>query len=293
MSNNSKDRNDLLITSIAIIAVILIIGFVFAYQQVPEGHAGVEKTWGAVNGDVLDSGANWIVPFMQGVQDVETRPRTYTMSNTINEGQRSQADAISVKTVNGTSVDVDITVRYRIEKRNTDAFVSEWNYEEQMEARLIRPTIRSVLRDEASSLQTTGDNSIYTQEGRQSLQKTARGALEEEFKDQPIILEAIQIRNINLPDTIDQTLQEKEQAKQQVQVEQQRIKQEKARAEQKVVEAEGDAEAIEIRGEALNSNEVVLEQQYIEALKEGETIYVPSDGGLSLTKEVKGGNSDD
>lgn len=288
-----SDRNDLLITSVAILVVILLIGFVFAYQQVPEGHAGVEKTWGAVNGDVLDSGANWIIPFMQGVQNVETRPRTYTMSNTVGEGQRKQADAINVKTINGTSVDVEITIRYRIERNNTDDFVSEWNNENQMEQRLIRPTIKSVLRDEASSLETTGEDSIYTQEGRNSLQETGREALVEEFGEQPIVLEAVQIRNIDLPNAIDETLQEKEQAKQQVQVEQQKIEQEEAKAQQEIVEAEGDAEAIRIRGEALNNNEVVLEQKYIDALREGETIYVPSDSGLSLTKEVKDGSSGD
>jgi hypothetical protein len=53
------------------------------------------------------------------------------------------------------------------------------------------------------------------------------------------------------------------------------------------VQAEADAEAIEIRGEALRENQVVLQQRYIEALKEGETIYVPTEsGGLTLTRDV-------
>jgi regulator of protease activity HflC (stomatin/prohibitin superfamily) len=82
------------------------------------------------------------------------------------------------------------------------------------------------------------------------------------------------------------------QAKQQVQVEKERVKQEEAKAEQEIVRAEADAEAIEIRGEALEDNQVVLRQEYINALKNGETIYVPADGGsIALTKEVDGGNT--
>jgi len=285
---------------VAMLLVFAILGGLLAYEQVPEGHVGVEKDWGAVNGDVLNPGANWIVPIMQGVQNVEVRDRTYTMSATRGEGERVGADAITVKTADGNSVEVDITVRYRINSQDANMFVSDWNNERQMESRLIRPTIRSVLRDEASSLSTTGNNAIYTQDGRVALEDTATTALERDFEGEPIVLEAVQIRNIGLPSSIDETLNEKEQAKQRVEVEQQRVQQERAKAEQRIVQAEADAEevriaakadadATKIRGEALEKNPIVLEQQYIDALREGETIYVGEDR-VALTRET---NEDD
>jgi regulator of protease activity HflC (stomatin/prohibitin superfamily) len=281
-----------LAVGVGLLLVLSLLTGVLAYRQVPEGHAGVEKEWGAVTGTTLDAGAHWKVPIMTTVQGVETRPRTYTMSATEGEGERSRADSITVKTVNGSSVDVDITIRYRINPSEADTFVRDWNQEQQMEARLIRPTIRTVLRDEASSLQTTGIDAIYTQTGRAALEEAALGALRAEFEDEPITLEAVQIRNIDLPDQIDQTLDQKEQAKQQVEVEREKINQEEARAEQKIVQAQADAEAIEIRGAALRQNRVVLQQRYIEALKEGETIYVPTEsGGITLTRDVRTGAS--
>lgn len=267
---------------IALLLVFSLVGVAFAYEQVPEGHEGVEKDWGAVNGDTLDSGANWVIPVMQSVQNVEIRPRTYTMSQTQGEGAKSEADAIAVKTVNGTTVKVDVTVRYRIDEDRADQFVSDWNDENQMEQRLIRPTIRSDLRDEASSVQTSD---IYTRDGRVALTETAQASLEEEFEGEPIVLEEVQVRNIDLPDSIDARLDEKEEAKQQVEVEQEKVKQETAKKEQRIVEAEADAEAIRIQGEALENNEIVLEERYIQALKEGETIYV-GESGVSLTKET-------
>jgi len=278
----------------AILLVVSMVGGVLAYEQVPEGHAGVEKNWGAVNGNIADSGAHFKAPIMTSIQSVETRPRTYTMSQTQGEGDKASADAVTVKTINGSSVAVDITVRYRINHDEADQFVSDWNNEQQMEQRLIRPTIRTVLRDEASRLQTTGAGSIYTQEGRQSLETTAVTALEDDFENEPITLEAVQIRNIDLPDQIDETLNEKEQAKQQVEVEQQKVQQEKQRAEQRIVQAEAEAEEIRIQGEALENNPKVLELRQIEALKEGETIYVPMEGGgVTLTKEADSGNDSD
>lgn len=290
---------------IGLLLVFSMVGGALAYEQVPEGHAGVEKHWGAVTGDVLTSGAHWKMPVMTSVQAVETRPRTYTMSATQGEGEKARADAVTVKTINGTSVNVDVTVRYRIKHDEADTFVEEWNNEEQMEKRLIRPTIRTVLRDEASSLQTTGPGSIYTQEGRNALQATARKALKEDFADEPIVLEAVQIRNIDLPASIDKTLEKKEQAKQQVQVEKQKIQQAEAEKQQQIVRAEADAQeaiiaaeadakATRIRGEALENHPIVLKQQYIEALKNGNTIYVPTEsGGITLTKEADGNSTDE
>lgn len=285
-------RQQALAVGMGLLLVLSLMTAVLAYRQVPEGHAGVEKEWGAVTGTTLDPGAQWKIPVMTTIQDVETRPRTYTMSATQSEGEKSRADAITVKTVNGSSVEIDITIRYRINPSQADTFVEDWKQEQQMESRLIRPTIRTVLRDEASSLQTTGTDAIYTQTGRTALEEAALEALLGEFDDEPISLEAVQIRNINLPEKIDQTLDQKEQAKQQIEVEKEKVKQEEAKANQKIVQAEADAEAINIRGEALRENQVVLQQRYIEALKEGETIYVPTDsGGITLTRDV-GDNSD-
>lgn len=289
---------------LAIVVFILIVGFL-SYHQVPEGHQGATKEWGAVTGDVLDPGAQFIIPIANSVQNVETRPRTYTMADDIGEGDREDADAVTVKTVNGSSVGVDITVRYRIADERADQFVVEWNDEGQMEQRLIRPTIRTQLRDEASSLHTTGPGSIYTQEGREALEQTAIGALRNEFEGQPIVLEAVQIRNIDLPDQIDSALDQKEQAKQRVEVERERVKQEEQRAEQKRVEAQANADVIRIEGQSLRDNPIILEQQAIQAMDEGTVYIVPegqdsppiilqkgtsgSDGSLDLGNETAGG----
>jgi len=252
-----------------------------------------QQQWDAVTGTVHEPGATWITPFVQSVQDVETRPRTYTMAQEVGEGKKQDADAVGVKTVNGSTVKVDITVRYRIKGEKAGEFVSEWNGENQMEKRLIRPTVRTQLRDEASDLQTTGPGSIYTSEGRTALESTAISALRTEFADQPVVLEAVQIRNIDLPEDIDATLDEKEQAKQQVQVEQEVIKQERAQAQQKRIQAEADADVIRIKGKALKENDVVLKDRYIEALRNGETIYVvPDDGGTPVMLQAdKGGKT--
>jgi|GEM_PF-1400044 len=275
------DRRQVSVSLVAVLLVFGLVGAGLAYNQVPEGHEGVVKEFGAVTGDTRDSGAHLVVPVVEQIQNVEIRPRTYTMSNTQGEGNRNEADAITVKTVNGSSVDIDVTVRYRIDSNAADTFVEDWNDEDQLERRLIRPTIRSVLRDEASSLQTTGDSAIYKTESRQRLGRITAEALNNSFEAEPVILEEVQIRNVNLPDSIDQALDEKEEAKQRVQVEQERIEQERARAEQQRVQAQARADVVEIEGQALRDNPIVLRQQYISALQGGSVFVVGSGGNGS------------
>lgn len=281
---------------IAIIVIFSLIGVGWAYEGVPEGHEGVEKSWGAVNGNTLNPGANWITPIENSVQSVEVRPRTYTMTNEANEGARKDADAVTVKTVNGSSVEVSITVRYTINDNEADDFVRAWNNEEQMEKRLIRPTIKNNLQDEGSSLTTTGDGAIYTSKGREALRATTENALNTEVEEEPITITRVQIRDIELPPQIDDTLDQKEQAKQQVEVEKEKVQQERAKKQQRIVQAEADAaeiriaaeadaNATRIRGEALDEHPIVLEQQLIDAYDEG-TVYV-TDGDTPMIMDAQ------
>lgn len=272
--------------TLGVLLLALVMG-ALAYHQVPEGHIGVETEWGAVTGNLNDPGAHFKIPIMQGIQNVETRPRTYTMSDASGEGQKStKQDAVVVQTVNGTTVRVDVTVRYRVDHTNADEFVSEWNNVDQMEQRLIRPTVRSELRDEAAAIQTS---EIYTTNGREALASAAKEALESEFKDEPILLEVVQVRDVDLPQKIDAALDAKEVAKQRVQVEQERIQQERAKAEQKRIQAQADADVIEITGEALRDNPIVLRQRLIEAYGDG-TVFV-TDGNTPMILDQTGAAS--
>ncbi|MFY4811882.1 prohibitin family protein [Haloarcula argentinensis] len=263
------------------------------YHQVPEGHVGVQKSFGAVTGDQLQPGAHIIVPVKDSVQDVEIRPRTYTMANTEGEGDRpSQSDAVTVQTVNGTTVDIDITVRYKVEEADASGFVIQWRNVEQAEERLIRPSVRSQLRDEAAGIQTS---EIYTNSGRERLGKAAQQKLESAFEGEALVLEEVQVRTVDLPDSYDEALNDKEIAKQRVEEKKFEIQQAKRDKERQEIQAEADARVIEIRGEALRDNPVVLRQQYIQSIDDSDKVILATDDEgtpiILQTGRSSGGNT--
>ncbi|AEM56538.1 membrane protease subunit, stomatin/prohibitin [Haloarcula hispanica N601] len=263
------------------------------YHQVPEGHVGVQKSFGAVTGAEFQPGAHIIVPVKDSVQDVEIRPRTYTMANTEGEGDRAaQSDAVTVQTINGTTVDIDITVRYKVEEADASGFVTEWRNVEQAEERLIRPSVRSQLRDEAAGIQTS---EIYTNSGRERLGEAAQQKLESAFEGEALVLEEVQVRDVDLPDSYDQALNDKEIAKQRVEEKKFEIQQAEREKKRQEIQAEADARVIEIRGEALRDNPVVLKQQYVQSIDDSDKVILATDDEgtpiILQTGRSSGGNT--
>lgn len=283
--------------SIAFMALIpiAIVGLIVAFMSistVPAGHVGVEKGWaGDTTGNELEPGTHFVNP-LHSVQNVECRPRTYTMAHQTKEGEVKRNDAIVVQSVNGTTHNVDVTIRYHVDcsEGGPTAFVDRWKDVEKLEKDLIRPDARSDIRDEGSDIPSLV---IYKKKGRERLADTAEGTVHGNFEDEPVGLDAVKIRDVTIPDDMASHLEDKEEAKIAIETKQNEVEVERKEAQRKEIEAKADAEVIRIKGEALKDNEIVLQQEYIDALRNGETIYVvPNDGGTPIMLQAdKGGNS--
>ncbi len=257
--------------AIVLVGMLVALGGCFAvvsYEQVPEGHKGVEKQWGAVSGNVINPGAHWRIPVRDTIQMVEIRERTYSMRG---------EDSIEVKSANGTRHEVDVTIRYHVDEQEVDSFVSQWGDLGTAEQRIIRPTVRSTLRDEGSAQFST---TIFTQDGRERLEEAVTEALREDFDGKALVLDAVQIRQVSIES---QALQDELNSREQAKIAEERARREVevARQEkrQREIEAQADAEVIRIKGQALRDNPEVLIDRYIEALRNGNTIYVPTGSG--------------
>jgi regulator of protease activity HflC (stomatin/prohibitin superfamily) len=276
----------------SIIAVVLsvvlissLVGAVVAFEGVNEGNVKVVKDKGAVTGQYLEPGWHFITPFVQGTKSIETRPQTYTMSSSGGEGERaSRDDSVRVLTSDGLAVDIDVTVRYRVTPAMAPLFHEEYRDLATAQERIIRPTVRSELRTEGGNTDVT---EIYTGEGQTRLKLAVQRALDVEFEGSGLTLQAVQIRNVRLPVEYAASIEQKKVREQKIQEAQYEIQVAEKNKERDIIEAEAEAEKIRIKGEALRENPEVLELREIEALLEANTIYVPRDTGLSLTKEVE------
>ena len=271
-----------------------------AWEPVEEGNVKVVKKWGATTGTVFEPGAHFVNPVSQSTSSLSVRPQSYTMSAQQSEGQVEGDDAIRVLTEDGLRVDIDVTVRYRVDASQAVDFYKNYRTVETAEERLIRPSIRSVLRTEAGRLPVT---EIYTGEGQTKLKLAAERELGEDFQNDGLILEAVQIRNVELPAEYARAVEQKEITEQRRQQKQSELEVEKLEADRKKIEAQGEADANRIVSESLTNE--VLAQQYIQRLDETDTVYIPvggdgypqfvrnleSDGGGSSSSSSSSGSS--
>lgn len=274
----------------AFVLLVAGVGGVMAWNPVEEGTVDVVKQWGDSTGETIEPGAAWIVPVKETTASIETRPIAYTMSSTSGEGSgegSSRDDSIEVLTNDGVSVDVDVTIRYRVSTDDAAKFYEEYKSTGQVESRLIRPTTRSVLRTEGGDIDTT---QIYTGAGQDQMRDAVLAALNTETDGSGIIIEAVQIRRIHLPESYADAVEQKEVEKQKVLQKQSEIEREKLEAERKIIQAEGEAESNRIVAESLKNNPELIQVKYIEALRANDnTIYVGagSQAGITLTKSVE------
>jgi len=261
-------------------AVLLAWLFFASVQIVDAGETGVYSLFGKVKDNELRSGFHLVIPLAK-VTRMSIRTEEYTMSITQGEGQRYGADAITSLTKEGLSVDLDMTVLYRLQEEKASDVYRELG--EEYDEKIIRPTIRTAIRDVIAQYEAKDIYSEKREEAALQIQEQLAVTLVE----RGITVENVLLRNVALPSNLANAIQEKLQAEQEAQKYDFILEKEKKEKERKIIEAEGQRDAQKIINESLSTN--YLYYLYISDLKNREgTIYVPTnpDTGMPMFREL-------
>lgn len=264
-----------------IVLVILALWLFFASIVIVDaGETGVYSLFGKVKDQELKSGFHLVIPLAK-VTKISIRTEEYTMSIAQGEGKKAAADAIASLTKEGLSVDLDITVLYRLNEE--DASDVYKNVGLTYEEKIIRPSIRTSIRDIIAQYEA---KDIYSEKRQEAAQKINE-SLKENLGPRGIIVEDILLRNVALPANLANAIQEKLQAEQEAEKYDFILEKEKKEKERKIIEAEGQRDAQTIINQSLSQN--YLYYLYIKDLKDREgTIYVPTNPstGMPLFRDL-------
>lgn len=265
------------------IGVVLFFAFwlLFASVQVIDaGKTGVYSLFGEVRDQELSSGLHLVIPLAQ-VTRMSIRTEEYTMSIAQGEGQRYGADAITSLTKEGLSVDLDMTVLYRLREEKASDVYREVGLDYQ--EKIIRPIIRTSIRDVIASYEAKDIYSSKRDEASNQIKERLIASTDE----RGIIIEDVLLRNVALPSDLAQSIQAKLQAEQEAEKYDFVLEKEKKEKERKIIEAEGQRESQKIINESLSTN--YLYYLYVNGLKDREgTIYVPTspDTGVPVFRNL-------
>lgn len=221
-------------------------------KQIDAGEVGVQSVFGKVSEGTLSSGLNFVNP-LATITVFDAKTQNYTMSAVHDEGDRNGDDAIRVLTADGLEVVVDLTVLYRILPSKAPTILKEIGPD--YKDKVVRPITRTMIRDNAVYYDAVALYSLKRNEFQTRIYKD----IESNFKKRGLVLEQLLIRNINLPNSVKQTIESKINAEQDAQKMQFVLLKEKQEAERKRVEAQGIADYQKILSTGLSDKQLQYE----------------------------------
>lgn len=248
-SQLSPYSNILKIAGIVIMAGALIFASV---RQIDPGEMGVQKLFGKVDKNILESGLNLVNPLVE-VVIFETRTQNYTMSGVQDEGNQSNDDAIRVLSADGLEVIIDLTVLYKIIPAEAPRILQQIGTDYTNV--IVRPICRTKIRDNAVYYDAVA---LYSTK-RDEFQSRIFSTIEKDFKSRGLLLEQLLVRNITLPASVKTAIESKINAEQEAQKMTFVLQKEKQEAERKRVEAQGIADYQRIISTGLNDKQLQYE----------------------------------
>jgi regulator of protease activity HflC (stomatin/prohibitin superfamily) len=263
-------------------AIVILIGISIAcIIQIEPGEVGVQKLFGKVNDNILQSGLNIINPFVKVVL-FDVRTENYTMSGANDEGNKQGDDAIRVLSADGLEVVIDLTVLYRVIPSEAPRILQEVGTDYRNV--LVRPICRTKIRDNAVYYDAVA---LFSSK-RDEFQSRIFSTIESNFKERGLFLEQLLVRNITLPESVKATIESKINAEQDAQKMTFVLQKERQEAERKRVEAQGIADYQKILSTGLS--EKLLQYEMIKAIStspNAKLILMTNGKGLPIMLDTK------
>lgn len=189
------------------------------------------------------------------------------------DGGSYEGKQVSINDKSGASANIDIQVNYSLNPDSALNLYSEYGTQESFVEKYISNDVRAVTREVSGKFDT-----VTMLTDRSQFTKAVQDALTKKWNKIGLTVEQVSVQDVRYPKSITDSYsqaQAAEVAKQKAQNEQETAK---VQAETKKIEAQGEADANAVLAQSLNDQ--VLQQHYIDALKdvgkEGNLVVVPN-----------------
>ena len=243
----------------------------------PGYHGVVFHLFEGVQSETLTEGVHFLLTGLNRVTVYDTRSRVYhvrdlTSSPPPSPPSRSasqpQDHLLWTPTADGLKVGLDFTVRYRLDPRHLPDLHRSVGPE--FEAKLVHPIVWNVTRLVASEYSLLD---IYGKR-RHEMQQQAFRRVQALFARDGLISEDLLLRDVVYTPEFEKTLVDKMVAEQKVQESAYEVEQAELRAQVEVIEAKGEAQALELVNRAIQDQPLLLHYFWIKSLPERVKVVV-------------------
>jgi regulator of protease activity HflC (stomatin/prohibitin superfamily) len=226
--------------------VIVVAAFILllaSTTSIPTGNVGVLTLFGKVTGEVLPEGIHLINP-LKSVTKLSIQTQ-------------SRKESANVPSKEGLALALDTSLQFHVDARLAAQLLQ--SVQSPYEENLIEPELRSAIRG-ATSAHSASD--LYTN-GREIVQGEIERELKARLGPRGVIVEAVLLRDVQLPPLLKGSIEAKQQAEQDALRMSFILQKEKQEAERKSIEAKGISDFQKIVAQGISPQ--LLEWKGIEA----------------------------
>jgi regulator of protease activity HflC (stomatin/prohibitin superfamily) len=263
---------------VAVAGLLLVLFCLSSLTVIEPGYRGVVfHLFEGVQSETLTEGVHFLLTVLNRVTVYDTRSRVYHVRDRTSppppaprsrSASQPQEHLLWTPTADGLKVGLDFTMRYRLDPgRLPDLHRSVGP---EFEAKLVHPIVWNVTRLVASEYSLLD---IYGKR-RHEMQQEAFRRVQALFARDGLISEALLLRDVVYTPEFEKTLVDKMVAEQKVQESAYEVEQAELRAQVDVIEAQGEAQALELVNRAIQDQPLVLHYLWIKSLPERVKVMV-------------------
>jgi regulator of protease activity HflC (stomatin/prohibitin superfamily) len=211
------------------------------------------------------------------------KARTYTMSIAPLEGEMKGDDSLQALTSDGQNVFLDISVRYHPDGENLEKLHRRIGVD--FVNKVLRPQVRGIVRMLVSGYPVLD---VYSGK-RMLIQSEIEKTLRDSFKKNFIVCDEVLLRNVQFSREFQQAIENKVIAQQQAQAMKYILEKQEMEKKRKIIEAEGESEALRLKGKALADNPALIQYEYIKLLSPNiQAIITDQNAIFNFSDFIKG-----
>jgi regulator of protease activity HflC (stomatin/prohibitin superfamily) len=251
----------MVISGLSVLFLCLIAVGGLSFKIIDAGEVGVQVKFGRVMDKTLTEGFNSKSIFSV-VYPYNIRIREYTMTSTVGEGKVDSPDAVSARTADNSEVQIDATLWWAVDPiKAQEIYKKVAQNDRSLEEIIIRPAFRTAIRDEASRFnleELMKDRDLF---GVGLHKETGNNVL-----GKGVIIDKVLVRKIDPPRSVDEAIQRKLKAEQELAQKQFELEKAHKDAEIRITQAHGVAEAQDIIQKKLTP--IYVQYEAIQAYKD-------------------------
>jgi regulator of protease activity HflC (stomatin/prohibitin superfamily) len=205
-------------------------------------------------------GIHILIPVLQFPVLYDVRTQTYNMTSQSEDRNVRIADSLTGLTADGQRVDLDVSVRFRIDPKQVPQLHQDVGPDYLN--KIIRPATQAVVRNVIARYSAIG---VYSEQ-RAEIQDSIQAELANLMVSEGLLLQSLLLRNVEFSTEFQTAIEAKQIAEQDKQREVYRVEQAKLIKQRVIVQAEGEAQSILLKGEALRQNPDVIQLEYVRNL---------------------------